>query len=55
LELLGRLNEGFNTDEWVIARSGESRDVTSSHFAAMIGDVPLNVLKVLNVKPYFNR
>jgi hypothetical protein len=55
LELLGRQNEGLNTDEWVIARRGESRDVTSSHFAALIGDGPLVFLKVLNFKPYFNR
>jgi hypothetical protein len=55
LELLGIQNEGLNTDEWVIARKGESRDVTSSHFAALIGDGPLDVLEVLNFKPYFNR
>jgi len=55
LELLGRRNEGLNTDEWVIARSGESRDATSSHFAVLIGDGPFDVLKSLNFKHYFNR
>jgi hypothetical protein len=54
LELPGRQNEGSNTDEWVIARRDESRDVTSSHFAALIGDGPLDVLEVLSFNPYFN-
>jgi hypothetical protein len=54
-ELPGRQNESLNTDEWVIARSGDCRDVTSSHFAALIGDRPLDVLKALNFKSYFNR
>ena len=53
-ELLGRQNEGFNTDDWVIATSGESRDVTSSHFATLIVDGPLDVLIALNFKLYFN-
>jgi hypothetical protein len=33
----------------------ESRDATSAHFAALIGDRPLEELKALNFKPYFGQ
>ena len=33
-------------------RGSESRDATSAHFVALIGDRPLEELKALNLKPY---
>jgi hypothetical protein len=50
--LLDRQNEGLDTDGWVIARSSESRDATSSHFTALISDGPLEVLKTLSFKTW---
>lgn len=50
--LLDRQNEVLDTDDWVIARGSESTDDTSSHFIALIGDGPLEVLKALSFKPY---
>ena len=52
LQLLDIQNEGLASDEWVIVRGSESRDAASSHFAALIGDGPLEALKALNFKPY---
>jgi hypothetical protein len=53
LVLLDRQNEGLDTNDWVIARSRESRVATSSRFAALIGDGWLEVLKAFGFKPYF--
>jgi hypothetical protein len=52
LELPDRLNEGLVSHEGVIMRGSESRDATSSHFAALIGYQPLEALKALNFRPY---
>jgi hypothetical protein len=52
LELLDRQNKGLATSEWIVVRGSDSRDVTSAHFAAWIGDRPLEELKVLSFKPY---
>jgi hypothetical protein len=52
LELLDRQNKGLATSEWIVVRGSESRDATSAHFAALIGDRPLEELKALNFKPY---
>lgn len=38
--------------DWVIAKGSESRDATSTHFAALVGDGALRALKALNFKPY---
>ena len=34
-------------------RGSNSRDATSSHFAALIGNQPLEALKALNFKPCY--
>ena len=52
LELLDRQNKGLASSEWIVVRGSESRDATSTHFAALIGDRPLEELKALNFKPY---
>jgi hypothetical protein len=52
LVLLDRQNEGLDTDDWVIARGSKSRDAANSHFTALIGDGPLEVLKAVSFKPY---
>jgi hypothetical protein len=52
LDLLDRQNEGLTSSEWVVVRGSESMDATSAHFAALIGDRPLERLKALNFKPY---
>jgi hypothetical protein len=52
LELLDRQNKGLATSEWIVVRGNESRDSTSAHFAALIGDRLLEELKALNFKPY---
>ena len=52
LVLLDRQNEGLDADDWVIARGSESKYSTSSHFTALIGNGPLEVLKALSFKPY---
>jgi hypothetical protein len=52
LDLLDRQNKGLASSEWVAVRGSESRDATSAHFAALIGDRPLEELKALNFKPY---
>jgi hypothetical protein len=52
LDLLDRQNEGLTSSEWVVLRGSESRNATSPHFAALIGDRPLERLKALNFKPY---
>jgi hypothetical protein len=48
LELLDRQNKGLASSEWVVVRGSESRDATSTHFAALIGDRPLEALKALS-------
>lgn len=52
LELLDRQNVGIQSPDWVIAKGSESRDATSTHFAALIGDGALRALRALNFKPY---
>jgi hypothetical protein len=52
LEPLDRQNKGLASSEWIVVRSSERRDATSAHFAALIGDRPLEELKALNFKPY---
>jgi hypothetical protein len=52
LGLLDRQNEGLTSGEWIVVRGSESRDATSAHFAALIGDQSLEGLKALNFKPY---
>jgi hypothetical protein len=54
LELLDRQNKGLASSEWIVVTGGESRDAKSAHFAALIGDRPLEKLKALNFKPYCN-
>ena len=50
IELLDRQNEGLQAADWVVARGSESRDATSTHFAALIGEGALSALKALNFK-----
>ncbi|XP_024888738.1 uncharacterized protein LOC112465430, partial [Temnothorax curvispinosus] len=52
IELLDRQNEGLQAADWVVARGSESRDATSTHFAALIGEGALSALKALNFKPF---
>jgi hypothetical protein len=52
LDLLDRQNKGLASSGWIVVRGSESRDATSTHFAALIGDRPLKELKALNFKPY---
>jgi hypothetical protein len=52
LELPDRQNKGLASSEWIVVRGNESRDSTSAHFTALIGDRPLVELKALNFKPY---
>jgi ligand-binding sensor protein len=52
LEPLDRQKKGLATSEWIVVRGSESRDATSTHLAALIGDRPLEELKALNFKPY---
>ena len=51
LDLLDRQNKGLASSGWIVVRGSESRDATSTHFAALIGDRPLEELKALNFKP----
>jgi hypothetical protein len=52
LEHLDRQDKGLVSHEWVVVRVSVSRDPTSAHFAALIGNRPLEALKALNFKPY---
>jgi hypothetical protein len=52
IDLLDRQNEGLTSGEWIVVRGSESRDATSAHFAALIGDQSLEGLKAFNFKPY---
>ncbi|XP_077270928.1 uncharacterized protein LOC143902091 [Temnothorax americanus] len=45
-------NKGLQAADWVVARGSESRDATSTHFAALIGEGTLSALKALNFKPF---
>jgi hypothetical protein len=52
LDLLDRQNKGLASSGWIVVRGSKSRDTTNTHFAALIGDRPLQELKALNFKPY---
>ncbi|KYN07985.1 hypothetical protein ALC62_01035 [Cyphomyrmex costatus] len=52
IKLLDRQNTGLGAREWVVVRGSESRDAKSAHFAALIGDRSLEVLKTCGFKPF---
>lgn len=52
LRLLGKQNMGLATNHWIVIRGSESRDATSTHFACLVGDSSLEVLKTCNFKPF---
>jgi hypothetical protein len=52
LSLLGRQNDILATSDWVVIRGSESRDAKSAHFACLVVDRSLEVLKNLNFRPF---
>jgi len=52
LELLDKQNANLATKDWIITRGSESRDATSTHFAALIREQSLQAIKALNYRPY---
>ncbi|KYM93660.1 hypothetical protein ALC62_15739 [Cyphomyrmex costatus] len=52
IKLLDRQNAGLGTREWVVVRGSVSRDAKSAHFAALIGNRSLEVLKTCGFKPF---
>ncbi|KYN05108.1 hypothetical protein ALC62_04003 [Cyphomyrmex costatus] len=52
IKLLDRQNTGLGAREWVVVRGSESRDAKSAHFAALIGDRSLEVLRTCGFKPF---
>lgn len=52
IKLLDRQNTGLGVREWVVVRGSESKDAKSAHFAALIGDTSLEVLKTYDFKPF---
>ncbi|KYN07980.1 hypothetical protein ALC62_01045 [Cyphomyrmex costatus] len=52
IKLLDRQNTGLGAREWVVVRGSESRDAKSAHFAALIGDRSLEILRTCGFKPF---
>ncbi|KYN04947.1 hypothetical protein ALC62_04172 [Cyphomyrmex costatus] len=52
IKLLDRQNTGLDAREWIVVRGSASRDAKSAHFAALIGDRSLEVLKTCGFKPF---
>ncbi|KYM93748.1 hypothetical protein ALC62_15651 [Cyphomyrmex costatus] len=52
IKLLDRQHTGLRAREWIVVRGSASRDAKSAHFAALIGDRSLEVLRTCGFKPF---
>ncbi|KYN05848.1 hypothetical protein ALC62_03215 [Cyphomyrmex costatus] len=52
IKLLDRQNTGLGAREWVVVRGSVSRDAKSAHFAALMDDRLLEVIKTCRFKPF---
>ena len=52
IKFLSRQNVGLDAGRWLVVKGSESRDAKSSHFAAMIPEQSLAVLKSCNFRPH---
>lgn len=49
---MNRQNLGLNFKGWVIVEGSEKKESTSSHFAALVDDKAMQVLKACNFRPH---
>ena len=52
IKFLSRQNAGLDAGEWLVVKGSESGDAKSSHFAAMIPEQSLAVLRTCNFRPH---